>query len=339
MSGPRHQIIVGDAQEQLQRLPDSFVDMVVTPPPYFRLRDYDVDGQLGLEASVTDWVASLVAISREIRRVLVPTGTLWLNLGDTYSTHRRQGADRKSLLLGPERLALALIADGWILRNKIVWQKSNSMPSSVHDRLTCKWEVIYVFAKQSRYFFDLDQIRVPHTSRPPKPRTGPALRHQREVWRGPNGDDTSGLARLKALGRSGHPLGKNPGDVILYASSNYRGAHHATFPIGLIDQFIRAGCPELRCSRCHLPWLRQVLRSTNGTARRSALGPSCDCSAPTEPGLVLDPFFGAGTTAIAAERTQRDWLGIELNHQYADLARSRIESCRPFPAAHSPPAA
>ncbi|MBV9487423.1 MAG: site-specific DNA-methyltransferase, partial [Frankiaceae bacterium] len=336
MTAPRNQVIVGDAARELDRLPPESSDMVVTSPPYFRLRDYGVTGQLGLEDAVTGWVDSLVTVSRRIRRVLTPQGTYWLNLGDTYSTGSRQGASRKSLLLGPERLALAMIADGWILRNKLVWQKTNGLPSSVRDRLTCKWEVIYVFAKEPRYFFDLDAIRVPHTSRPPQPRKDFVRPITRESWRGPNGDDTSGLDLLKALGRSGHPLGKNPGDVIRYASSNFRGAHHATFPVGLIELLIRAGCPEARCTTCHQPWRRTLLRSTDGRARRTSLGPSCSCRAASEPGLVIDPFMGAGTTAIAAERLGRNWLGIELNRDFAILAEKRIQAARPIAAAHSP---
>src|SRR5579875_2007584 len=128
MTVPRNQVIVGDARQELRRLPDASVDMVLTSPPYFRLRDYHVSGQLGLETEVADWVLALRGIAREVHRVLVPTGSFWLNVADTYSTHVRQGAGRKSLLLGPERLALALIEDGWLLRNKIVWAKTNHLP-------------------------------------------------------------------------------------------------------------------------------------------------------------------------------------------------------------------
>ena len=281
-------------------------------------------GQLGLEPHVDEWVANLRTVSRELQRVLLPTGSLWLNLGDTYATHSRQGAPRKSLLLGPERLALALIADGWVLRNKIVWAKSNPMPSSVRDRLTCTWEAVYVFTRQPRYFFDLDAIRTPHTTKH-RGRLKPGFqRRPREAWRGPNGDDASGLDVLKARGIIGHPLGKNPGDVWALASSNYRGAHHATFPLTLARRVIQAGSPEARCVRCRAPWQRRLLRPIGGTAVRGALGPTCDCGAAREPAAVLDPFFGAGTTAVAAEQLGRDWLGIELNPAYADLARQRV---------------
>jgi DNA modification methylase len=338
MSAPRNQVIVGDARQQLATLPDASVDMVLTSPPYFRLRNYHVDGQLGLEREIEEWVTALRGIARQLDRVLVPTGSLWLNISDTYSTDDRQGAGRKSLLLGPERLALALVQDGWLLRNKIVWQKANPMPSSVRDRLACTWESLYVFVKQPDYFFDLDAIRVPHKTASPTAKPGHVRQRSREAWRGPNGDDASGLAAMKATGRVGHPLGKNPGDVWQIASSNYRGAHHATFPLALADRAIRAGSPEARCAYCRKPWRRQIVRSLGGTAVRGALGPSCGCGALPEPGLVLDPFFGAGTTGVAAQALGRDWLGIELNPEFAALAERRIHASPPIPAAHPPPA-
>jgi DNA modification methylase len=327
-------VLIGDALTELRRLPAVSVDVVVTSPPYFRLRDYQVGGQLGLERHVDQWVRSLRAVAREVQRVLVPTGSFWLNLADTYSTHLSQGAGRKSLVLGPERLALALLADGWLLRNKVVWQKANPMPSSVRDRLTCTWDAVYVFVKQPNYFFDLDAIRQPHISRH-HGRLDPDHERPRvrEAWRGPNGDDASGLDLMKARGIVGHPLGKNPGDVWRIASSSYRGAHHATFPVSLAERVIRAGCPEARCSSCLLPWTRQLIRAVAGTAVRGALGPTCACDAASEPGRVLDPFFGTGTAAVAAERLRRDWLGIELNPDFAALAERRIQDARAGPAA------
>jgi len=289
VNAPRNRIITGDATAELRLLPESSVDMVLTSPPYFRLRNYQVAGQLGQEGHVDQWVDQIRQVSREISRVLVPTGSFWLNLADTYATHPRQGAVRKGLLLGPERVAAALTQDGWLLRNKIVWAKTNPMPSSVRDRLSCAWEYLYVFSLQPHYSFDLDAIRLPHTSRAtPRPTT--EVRRDREAWRGPNGDDASGLARLYQQGIVGHPLGKNPGDVWRIASSSYRGAHHATFPVELARRAIQAGCPP--------------------------------------GGLVLDPFFGAGTTAVAAEQLGRDWLGIELNPDFAALAETRIAKAR-----------
>jgi len=125
MTLPQNTILVGDARAQLATLPTASIDTVVTSPPYYRLRDYAVTGQLGLEPNVSGWVDELRLAARAIHRVLTPTGTLWLNVGDTFSTHAREGAPRKGLLLGPERLALAMVADGWILRSRIAWHKSN----------------------------------------------------------------------------------------------------------------------------------------------------------------------------------------------------------------------
>lgn len=341
---PFGQVLHGDALQVIQMLPEESIDCVVTSPPYFRLRDYGVDGQLGLEATVNTWVVELRAVVNALKRVLVPTGTIWLNLGDTYSTHLSEGAGRKSLLLGPERLALALVEDGWVVRNKIVWAKPNAIPSSVRDRLTTRHETIYLLAKQPHYFFDLDAIREPHTSRkgsplrrstgvnpagatpPPKARPsprGPA----RPAWLGPNSDGDAGLRALKARGLVGHPLGKNPGDVWQYATAGYRGAHFATYPEVLIQRILLAGCPEARCTVCRAPWTRR-LRRHGRTASRLPLTPTCGCNAGHEPGVVLDPFMGAGTTALAAERLGRQWVGIELNDEYIRLATRRLDADR-----------
>lgn len=326
----RNAILLGDAHARLRELPDSSVDMVLTSPPYFRLRDYAADGQLGLEHHVDHWVEQLATISDEIRRVLVPTGTFWLNLGDTYSSRQSEGAPRKSLIMAPERLALRLQQSGWIVRNKIVWAKPNPMPTSIKDRLNCTHEFVYVLAKQSDYFFDLDAIRVPHRSKASKPR---AFKEPgQEAWRGPNGDTVRGLTVLKAEGRVGHPLGKNPGDVWQIATSSVPG-HHAVFPPLLASRAVQAGCPEKRCAACLKPWHRRVIRAIGGTAVLAALSATCDCPAPPERGLVLDPFLGSGTTALAAEQLQRDWLGIELNPDFARLAQTRIATSRRHPHA------
>ncbi|GAC55784.1 putative DNA methyltransferase [Gordonia amicalis NBRC 100051 = JCM 11271] len=327
MSGPpRNQVLTGDALTQLRFLPDARIDCIITSPPYFRLRDYGHGDQLGLESHVDAWVAQLRAVLTECARVLVPTGTLWLNLGDTYSTHIREGAERKSLLLGPERLALHLIADGWVVRNKIVWAKTNTVPSSVRDRLTASHEVVYLLTRSPRYYFDLDEIRIPHVSQPPRRSPRPVNRAEK-AGRGPNTHSDRGLLDLRANGRVGHPLGKNPGDVWAMSVSNFRSSHIATYPESLVRRMILAGCPRLRCSHCRSPWTRQLVRHGD-QAYRKPPRPSCACDAPAEPGLVLDPFIGSGTTAVAAARTGRDWLGIEINPRYVEVAEQRIQTTR-----------
>jgi site-specific DNA-methyltransferase (adenine-specific) len=318
-------ILVGDARRELRKLPDGFVDCTVTSPPYFRLRNYQHERQLGLEEHVQLWANELRVILSEVGRVLVPTGSVWLNLGDTYSTGY-EGAPAKSLLLAPERLALALLEDGWIVRNKIIWAKRNPMPNPVRDRLSCTWEVVLLLVRQRNYFFDLDAIRVPHISKRAAAKTSTAWSVP-PAWR-VSTSNHSGLDELNASGRVGHPLGKNPGDVWRLSTASYRGAHHAVFPVALAERPIKVGCPERRCRRCRQPWRRQTLRSLGHLAIRGELKPTCGCRAQPEPGVVLDPFIGSGTTAIAAEQHGRNWLGIELNPTFARIANERIEAAR-----------
>ncbi|GJM39001.1 MAG: methyltransferase [Acidimicrobiales bacterium] len=321
---PVGQVLVGDAARVLRRLPAGSVDCVVTSPPYYQLRNYDHPKQLGHEPDVDGWVDELRVVLRGLRRVLTPTGTLWLNLGDAFSRHDRYGAGPKSLLLGPERLALAMLDDGWLIRNKIVWAKPNPMPASVRDRLNTTWEPLYLAATQRRYFFDLDAIRRPHTSSRYATRSAARVAKSRPGWAGPLAGANDGLARLKATGRPGHPLGKNPGDVWRIATSNYRGPVHATYPPALLDIPILAGCPERVCATCAEPWRRQPPRQRTHLAALGELSPGCDCTSEWRPGIVLDPFIGSGTTAIAATSHERDWIGIELNPAHAEAARTRI---------------
>lgn len=319
-----NRILVGDARIRLGQLPAGLVDCVVTSPPYFQLRNYQHDDQIGLERDVDSWVENLRAVLAETRRVLVPAGTVWLNLGDRYSAGR-EGVNAKSALLGPERLALALLSDGWLIRNKIIWAKRNPLPSAVRDRLTCTWEVIYLLTRQSDYFFDLDAIRVPHTSTK-KPKTTRSWSVPPE-WRvTPSGN--TGLDALSAAGHVGHPLGKNPGDVWHLSTASYRGPHHAVFPMLLVERPIRAGCPERRCSSCRAPWRRATIRGLGHLAVRGELQPTCTCEGRSEPGVVLDPFIGSGTTGLVAEQQGRNWLGIELNPTFAQVASARIEAAR-----------
>jgi DNA modification methylase len=327
---PRNLVLVGDAQARLSQLPAGSIDCVVTSPPYWALRNYDVPGQIGQEPTVDEWVANLRHLMREVHRVLTPTGVAFLNLGDTFSAHPRQGAPRKSLMLGPERLALGLLVDGFTIRNKVIWHKPNGMPTSVRDRLACTWEYLYVLVKQPVYFFDLDAVRVPHTSRPSKRERITSSVRGGDSWRGPNAGSSSGLDKIKADGRVGHIAGRNPGDVLRLASSNYRGPHRATFPVRLADWAIRAGCPEARCTACRAPWRRPLLTDDTAVAR-GPLAPVCGCGAPSEPGLVADPFIGSGTTGVAAEALGRDWLGVELNPRFARLAEARIRAARTRP--------
>lgn len=318
---PRNAVLVGDALTRLRDLAPASIDCVVTSPPYFALRDYNVAGQLGQEPNVDGWVGNLRDVCREIARVLAPHGSLWLNVGDSYSRHDRFGAPPKSLLLGPQRLAQALVGDGWLLRNEVIWAKTNPLPSPTKDRLTTSHERVLFLVRQRSYFFDLDAIREPLTS-VRKPTNG-SRTPQSALGVLAGGRD--GLVAMARNGMTGHPLGKNPGDVWRLGSSSYRGAHFATFPPELVRRPILATCPPHVCTGCHKPWRRSLRRVefVSGEPQARPFVP-CSCAAPTRPGVVLDPFFGTGTVALLAREHGRDWLGIELNPTYVELARDRL---------------
>lgn len=308
MSGlPLNTLLVGDALAQLRRLPSASVDCVITSPPYFQLRNYQAEGQIGLEPEVDQWVERLRSVMTELARVLVPTGAVWLVLADSYARRPSHGATPKSLLFGPERVALKLLVDGWVIRNKVVWAKPNFMPTPALDRLACSYEVAYLLVRSRSYFFDLDAIRQPHrTTAPQAARPAPT---RPEPWAGPLAGINAGLRRARPAGQPGHPNGRNPGDVWTVAVRGVRG-HHATFPEALVERPLLATCPAAVCLACGAP--------------RYSRRPPCGCGAATRPGVVLDPFFGSGTVGVVAQRHSRDWLGIELNPTFAELARERL---------------
>lgn len=318
----RNRILVGDVRRRLADIPDSSIDCVITSVPYFQLRDYGVEGQIGLEQTVDAWVDELRLVMNGLARVLKPTGVLWLNIGDTYSRHAKSGAPVKGLHLAPERLLLALSTDGWIARSKVIWFKSNPVPHAVGDRLSNSYDVVYFLTRVPRgYFFDLDAIRLPYR-------------------------DPTGNQQLAAAGL----LGRNPGDVWTLPSANFRGAHFATFPPALVERPLLATCPELICDRCGTPYQRpsraerrelgrgqaesperHVLRYSRRYTvmrERGQLRSGCSCRSSAHSGVVLDPFFGAGTVGLVAEARGRDWLGIELNPAYAHIAHARILNAR-----------
>ena len=320
-------IIVGDVRNELDQITSQSVDCIVTSPPYSNLRDYGHPDQLGAEQSVDVWVKNLRLVAQGLQRVLTPSGSFWLNIGDSYAAHPREGAARKSLLLGPQRLALGLADDGWLVRNAVVWAKPNPMPSSVTDRLSTTYETILLLVRSPRYYFDLDAIRVTPTDT--------RTRAQRKATTGyppvsavPVGggvDRNLGLDAMKRRGVSAHPLGKSPGDVWTIPTAGYKGGHFATYPLALAERAVLAGCPERICITCGSAW-RPAEKAVGGRVLRvGALQPACTCSRwQWRPGIVLDPFMGSGTTALAAQKHRRDWIGIELNPDYAEQARTRI---------------
>lgn len=346
---PRNTILIGDTLQQLRTLPDACVQCVITSPPYFLLRDYGTPGQMGLEASVDEWVQKLRAVFAEVARVLSPAGSVWIDLGDSYSRHPRYGAPAKGLLLAPERLLLALADDGWIVRNKVIWAKSNPMPSSVSDRLSATYDNVYFLVRSQHYHFELDAIRIPHTSS--GSRSEQVGTDRRPDWAGPLAGSNSGLHRARLAGVPGHLLGKNPGDVWRIPTASFRGAHFATFPKTLVERPLLATCPQKVCLVCGAPWKaapgktfilgeRKPASTVETHVRRyptrwrvlrqpGLLEPGCSCNGETRPGLVLDPFMGSGTVAEVAERHGRDWLGIEINPTYVDLAWKRLGRAAP----------
>lgn len=315
-------IIQGDCHDVLATLPSESVHCCVTSPPYFGLRDYGVDGQMGLEATPDEFIAGMVAVFREVRRVLRDDGTLWLNIGDSYASTGGQSPQSGSLFKGrararedicksqrgaydgikskdllgiPWMLAFALRADGWYLRQDIIWSKPNPMPESVRDRCTKAHEYLFLLTKAPRYYFDADAIAEQCKSGPSDlrkmreslPRIGGKHKHLDDPLSMASKDTNIGQKRSVGTGES-----RNKRSVWSIATAPFKEAHFATFPPALVEPCIKAGCP---------------------------VG-----------GTVLDPFFGAGTTGMVADRLQRECIGIELNPQYADIARTRIERDSPL---------
>ena len=333
-----HRILCGDALTLLRQEPSESIDCCVTSPPYYRARDYHVPGQIGMEDTLDEYLCHLTDVFAEVHRVLKPRGTFWLNVGDAYAqgdAERAKGVRKKSLYGVPWRLALRLVDAGWIMRNVVVWHKSNSIPHPVQDRLTCSWEPVFLFTKSEHYFFDLDEIREPLNTRLPgftdaaiargRPRwneVDATTEHPSQEYGQVAAKRTYAIsARKEARGYAGNPLGKNPGDVWSLSPASGRETtddniedHHAVFPEALVARCLRAGCPAAVCARCGEPPLR-----TRGGWRW------CGCEAGRRIGIVLDPFLGSGTTSAVAARLQLDSVGIELNPGYCDAARRRVD--------------
>lgn len=309
-------ILQGDCLEVLKTLPDAFVDCCVTSPPYYGLRDYGCDGQIGLEETPEAYIAKLVDVFREVKRVLKDDGTLWLNIGDSYwgsgsrgfdftdsltdKSHLQQGSKgtidlhnlpklvgnvngykNKDIIGIPWMLAFALRADGWYLRQDIIWHKPNPMPESVTDRCTKSHEYIFLLSKQPKYYFDYEAIQEDSVCKDDK-----RLGEGRIEYDGKRTD--AGVENTKAQ----HSFvtineKRNKRDVWTVPVQAVREAHFATFPEKLIVPCILAG------------------------SRRG--------------GVVLDPFFGSGTTGRVAMSLNREYLGIDLNSKYIEIAKKRTD--------------
>lgn len=310
-----YKVHVGDCLESLRKMPDQSVHCCVTSPPYFGLRDYGVEGQIGLEPTPDEFVQALVEVFREVHRVLRDDGTLWLNLGDSYARNPAKGQHKpgdsgkqaylydtgggrasvtaqtglqdKQLIGIPWRVAFALQADGWYLRQDIIWHKPNPMPESVRDRCTKAHEYVFLLSKSPRYYFDHVAIKEKAVGG----QTGAAASFKR----------AAGNKREQAI--PGQAVGthrpdredveyngemRNRRSVWSVATRPFKGAHFATFPPDLIEPCILAGCPA--------------------------------------GGAVLDPFGGSGTTAGVALAHGRNAILCELSPEYAELVPARIES-------------
>ncbi|HRY90120.1 MAG TPA: site-specific DNA-methyltransferase [Rubrivivax sp.] len=310
----------GDCREVLASMPAQSAHCCVTSPPYFGLRDYGHDGQIGLEPTPAEYVAQMVEVFREVRRVLRDDGTLWLNLGDSYAASRSYqvpstkggpkhsesraaggkssevppGLKSKDLLGIPWRVAFALQADGWWLRQDIIWSKPNPMPESVRDRCTKAHEYVFLLSKSERYYFDSDAMQEPAVGKTQHDLTGPGYRAPGQA---PNTGNRKALrsdieSRHRSQIAGGQSLQNDPNglrnkrSVWTVATQPFKGAHFATFPPALIEPCVLAGSPP--------------------------------------GGVVLDPFGGAGTTALVATKHGRRAVLCELNPEYVDLAERRI---------------
>jgi DNA modification methylase len=307
-------IYTGDAVSILRTLPDKSVNCCVTSPPYWGLRDYGVDGQIGLEQTPEEYVERLVNVFREVRRVLRDDGTLWLNLGDSYATNTQagnkvfgnlefnknrpsraatktatktipEGLKPKDLVGIPWRVAFALQMDGWYLRSDIIWHKPNAMPESVKDRPTKAHEYIFLLSKSERYYYDANAIR--------EPLARPDLIGQKRNY---GAKEYTRPDKTRQGVPYANPLGRNKRTVWTVSTKPFKEAHFAVFPPDLVEPCILAGCPE--------------------------------------GGIVLDPFMGAGTTALVAMQNNRNYIGIELNPSYVEIAERRLESIRQMEVSH-----
>ena len=306
-------IYTGDCLEVLKTLPDESVHCCVTSPPYYALRDYGMDEQIGRETSPKEYVSRLTEVFAEVRRVLRSDGTLWLNIADTYAgkgnqgdfvdvknpkgrngqavalNYKVEGYKPKDMIGIPWMLAFSLRDAGWYLRNDIIWMKENPMPESVKDRCARCYEHIFLFSKSRKYHFDYKAI-----SEPIAPTTAERLKR---ALNGSNkfGKAIPGQAQQQTINRVRehgsitddmiNPL-RNKRDVWTINTVPFKGGHYAAYPPKLVETCLLAGCPE--------------------------------------GGVVLDPFMGSGTTGMVAKQLDRHYVGIELNPEYTELAMARI---------------
>lgn len=327
------EIRIGDCRKLLAAMPDESVNCVVTSPPYWGLRDYGVVGQIGMEPTLGEHLQVMVEVFREVRRVLRKDGTCWVNYGDCYATspNGRSAADTKAagnddrtfrdkpfstiqgtmkpkdLCMVANRLAIALQDDGWWVRSEIIWAKSNPMPESVTDRPACQHEKVWMLTKSAKYHYDANAVRRPLTdasvdrlaqnveaqagsTRQPGKTNGPmkAVGGKKDKQRGHSRRHAGFNDRWDAMSHDEQTQSAHLRNVWTIATAAFSEAHFATFPPALVEPCLKAGCP---------------------------VG-----------GVVLDPFGGAGTVGLVADRLQRNAILFELNPEYAAIAERRIRA-------------
>jgi DNA modification methylase len=376
-----NRIVCGDCLDVMKTLPDGCVQCCVTSPPYWGLRDYGVEGQMGLEKTPEEYVASIVQVFREVKRVLRDDGTLWLNMGDSYigggrgfreEDSSKQATNVGSLSIAPTRgvpgfkpkdlcgipwrVAFALQANGWWLRQDIIWHKPNPMPESCTDRCTKAHEYLFLLTKSAKYYWDQEAIKEDGVT---KNMTGHNITDTR-LTHGKMSGGNQGFLKLKAKYHElGVPtFGRNKRSVWTIPTHAFPEAHFATFPPKLVEPCILAGTSDKGCCpECGKSWMRVLgggKRSIPAKAfvdhshdavvgcSRNTLGgqkewdqfepkqtigwqPQCDHGHKPVSCVVLDPFMGSGTTAIVAQNIGRNWIGIELNPEYVKIAEDRIK--------------
>ena len=348
---------IGDSLKLLSETPSNSFDTIITSPPYFGLRDYGVDGQIGLEPTLEEYHERLLKVTAECMRVLKPTGVMFFNHGDSYTD--------KSLNMQNDRLIIKMIDDqGWILRNRIIWQKSNPMPSSVTDRFSNMYEPVYMLVKSKKYWFDLDAVRVPHKiSADEYEKSANGSRNRTNKHLSDSSHHPVAGGTKKQFVNPQNPLGKNPGDVWTIPTHPYPESHFATFPAALIEPMINAACPAEICPVCGMVRERiteKEVEFTSGSGKAGnppkgkyegsvqaesgtydiRMGPqatrhttgwtSCSCNAGWIAGTVLNPFCGSGTVLEVCRLLNRNAIGLELNPEYEPMIRERS-------MAHTPP--
>lgn len=298
------------------------------------------EGELGLEPTKEMFVNHLCDIFDEVKRVTRKDGTCWVNLGDSYSGGKEAGLPDKCLCMIPERFAIEMCNRGWTLRSKIYWKKGNAMPTSASDRFTNETEEIYFFVKNKEYYFE--QQFDPYTE-PMNRWGGQKLEAKgKSLW-----DEGTGQSSYRDRDLRPDPRGKNKRNVWEISTVANPHGHFAMFPEKLVETPILAGCPEFICNKCGRPRTKvyekvgeEQRRWSKNNADESPYNKQgsmqniykdkgltdCGCNAGFRPGIVLDPFMGAGTTAIVAKKLNRDYLGFELNPKYCEICEERLNA-------------